>query len=115
MIQTINIPTDSRYVLKLGDTIPEILFNFEVTDAIDLTGATIRMQLYLNGKKKLDLDSTAGITIVDSKNFKIDEIPYEENHLPYGKLKGDLEITLADGKRVTYADVSYTITKHYTV
>ena len=32
MIQIINIPTDSRYVLKQGDTIPEILFNFEVTD-----------------------------------------------------------------------------------
>ena len=115
MIPIINVPTNSNYILKQGDTIPEILFNFADTDAIDLTGATIRMQLYLNNQKKLDLDSIAGITIIDAKNFKIDEIPYEENNLPAGKLNGDLEITLAGGTRVTYTDVLYTITKHYTV
>ena len=115
MIPTINIPPSSRYTIKEGDTIPEIDFSFADTDAIDLTGATIRMQLYLNNVKHLDISNTLGITIIDAKNFKIDEIPFAENTLPSGRLKGDLEITLADGVRVTYTDVYYTITKEYTV
>ena len=112
-LATVNIPIGDT-ILKQGDTIKEIDFSFAVTDTIDLTSATIRMQLYLNNSKKLDISNGNGITIIDSKNFKIDEIDYASNNLPYGVLNGDLEITDSDGVRLTYFDIIYTITKDFT-
>ena len=110
----VNIPIGDA-ILKRGDTINEIDFSFAVTDDIDLLGASIRMQLYLNGSKKLDISNGSGITIVDSKNFKIDKVDYANNNLPVGTLNGDLEITDSSGIRLTYFDITYTITKDYTV
>ena len=110
---TINIPIGNR-IIKRGDTIKEIIFAFDLTDNIDLTGSTIRMDLYLSTSKVLSLTSGNGITIIDSKSFKIDKIDYTNNNLPVGTLKGDLEITDSNGDRLTYVDVVYTIVNDYT-
>ena len=114
MTPILNIPINSNYVLKRGDTIQEIPFTFADTDAIDLVGATIRMQLYLGKRRVWSIDSTDGITIIDSKNFTIDQVAYQDNTLPSGTLKGDLEITDSNGKRLTSVDIIYTITEDYT-
>jgi len=110
---TINIPIGNN-IIKRGDTIQEILFSFDALDDIDLTGATIRMDLYLSVSKVLSLTSGNGITIIDDKSFKIDKIDYADNTLPVGTLKGDLEITNSVGDRLTYVDIVYTITNDYT-
>lgn len=112
-LETVNIPIGDT-ILKQGDTIKEINFSFDALDDINLVGSTIRLQLYLNGSKKLDISNTSGITIVDAKNFTIDEISYVDNNLPSGTLKGDLEITDSNGVRLTYFDIVYTITKDLT-
>lgn len=112
-LTTVNIPLEDA-ILKQGDTIKEINFSFGSLDDIDLIGSTIRMQLYLNNSKKLDISNSSGITIIDDKSFKIDEIDYTDNNLPSGTLKGDLEITDSNGVRLTYFDIVYTITKDLT-
>jgi len=112
---TVNIPIDCGSKIYQGDTIKEITFSFAADDNIDLVGSTIRMQLYLGSSKKLDISSGSGITIVDGKTFKIDQIDYMDNDLPFGVLKGDLEITDIGGVRLTYLDVIYKITKDLTV
>ena len=108
------IPIGNR-IIKRGDTINEITFAFDLTDNIDLTGATIRMDLYLDKNKVHSISTGNGITIIDSKSFKFDKIEYQDNNLPVGTLKGDLEITDVNGNRLTYIDVIYNITKDYTV
>ena len=115
-IQTIKIPLQSvEYTpfIKEGDTIKKITFEFGATDVIDLTGATISMQLYQDGVQTLSIDTSAGITIESTKIFSIDEI--EENTLPCGINKGDLQIEFADGTIQTLFNVEYTILKEYTI
>ena len=113
-IQTLKIPIGNNFIKK-GDTIKEINFSFDVTDNIDLTGATIRMDLFYQEESILSISNGNGITIVDSKNFNIDEIPYTDNDLPIGNSIGDLEITDTNGVRLTYFNVTFTIIKEYTV
>lgn len=116
-IQTIKIPLQSvEYTpfIKEGDTIQEITFEFGATDVIDLTGATISMQLYQDGVQTLSIYSNFnGITIVSAKIFKLDEIL--NNTLPCGINKGDLQIEFADGTIQTLFNVEYTILKEYTI
>ena len=85
-MDTINIPLGNN-ILKRGDTIKEILFEFDVADNIDLTSATIRMQLYFKNSVVFSVDSTSGITIIDSKSFKIDESVYLESEIKKFKEK----------------------------
>ena len=112
-MKTINIPIGD-YEIKRGDTIKKIPFAFDVTAPIDLTGSTIRMDLYLGNTKVHSITNGSGITIVNTKSFEIDQLDYVDNDLPAGTLKGDLEITDSDGNRLTYVDVVYTIVKDYT-
>ena len=112
-MKTINIPIGD-YEIKRGDTINEFNFAFDVDAPVDLTGATIRMDLYLGNTKVHSITNGSGITLIDTKSFKIDQLEYSDNDLPAGTLKGDLEITDSSGKRLTYVDVVYTIVKDYT-
>lgn len=112
MIQTIKIPFGANYI-KQGDTIPKILFTFDAGDDIDLTGATIKMQLYYDKKQVFAIETGAGITIVSAKVFEIDEVAKEDNTFPSGVLIGDLEITKG-GDRLTYFNIEYSIIKQYT-
>jgi len=89
-IETLQIPPEDSFI-KEGDTIPEIPFVFAPTDDIDLTGAEIKMQLYLGSIKVLDIETGNGITLVGSKAFNFDKIEAVDNNLPAGLLKGDLE------------------------
>ena len=107
-IETLQIPPSTSF-LKEGDTIPMIPFAFAATDEIDLTGATIQMQLYLSNIKVLDIETGSGITLLDSKSFEIDKIPASENDLPAGLLKGDLQVTFPSGEIKTLIDVEYNI------
>lgn len=115
-VPTLQIPIQSDNVkpfIKQGDTISKITFEFEVEDNIDITGATIKMQLYNCNNIVLDLDSDGnGITITGDRTFEIDEIL--NNTLPSGQSKGDLEINFSDGTRETYFNVVYDIKKQYT-
>ena len=113
-IPTLNIPINDDYIIQ-GDTIHAIQFAFDALDDIDLTGATIKMQVYRRGEAIIDVSTGNGITLVDDKTFIIDEIEKENNDLPIGTFQGDIEITLANGFRKTYLRVKYTIDKEYTV
>lgn len=104
-----------KFYMIEGDTIDAIPFSFDVGDSIDLTGATIKIQLYLKSNKTLDINTTSGITITGTKSFEIDKIEKENNNLKPGEHFGDLEITDSAGDRLTYIRVKLTITKQYTV
>ena len=105
--------TQYNPVIVQGDTIPRFLFK-DITN-LNLTGATIRMQLYQSFSKIFDVSSGAGITIINATSFEIDEVPFEENNFPVGTLTGDIEITLANGQRATVMKVEFTTLKHYTI
>lgn len=118
-IQTLKIPIQTgsaKPYIKQGDTIDAITFTFGVTDAIDLTLANvvIKMQVYNQGNKIIDVSNGSGITIVGAKVFNIDEVAKENNNLPFGKFLGDLEITDTNGKRFTYFNIEYTIIEQFT-
>lgn len=116
MIATLNIPISTTAVptyIKQGDTIPAILFSFAATDAIDLTGAIIRMQLYSGYQRVYDVGTViGGMTITGTKSFQVDRV--DKNDFPVGHLVGDLEIKFLSGDTVTYANVTYTIIKDHT-
>ncbi len=117
-VKIINIPLQSETVkpcIKQGDTISKWSATFGASDGIDLTGATIRMQIYWNSRKVIDVSNGNGITIDNPLKLTIDERPHTETTLPVGVGKGDLEITDSNGKRMTIVDVNYTIIEEYTV
>lgn len=115
MIETLNIPLGNTQIVQ-GDTIPEILFQFDPLDNIDLLlpNVIIKLQIYNQTNKILDISNTNGITILTDKSFKINEIPKENNNFPVGSHLGDLEITDTNGKRFTYFRVKLNIEKQYT-
>ena len=114
-METLNIPIGNTQIIQ-GDTIPEILFEFDPTDNINLSlpNVQIKMQIYLVNTKIIDISNGNGITILTNKSFKINEVPKENNNLPIGKHLGDLEITDKKRKRFTYFRVQYNIEKQYT-
>jgi hypothetical protein len=114
-IHILKIPiqtNDNNVFIKQGDTIPEIIINI---NGIDLSGAIIRMQLYKSNRRVLNVQTGNGITNISSTSFKIDEISANDNNLPSGILKGDLEVGFADGTVKTLFNVWYTIYKEYTI
>ncbi len=116
MIETLNIPIGKTEIIQ-GDTISEILFEFDISDNIDLLlpNVIIKVQIYNQNNIIIDLINGQGITILNSKSFKIDEISKEQSStLPVGSFIGDLEITDTNGKRFTYFRIKYTIQKQYT-
>lgn len=102
-----------NYHIYQYDTIEEITGGFDDTDPINLTGATIKLIIFDGRNKILNLTSenNGGITIIDNKNFVIDEIPKEENNLPFGVFHGYFIITYANSKRKTLFEVIYTVTR----
>ena len=115
-METLNIPIGNTSITQ-GDTIPEILFEFDTIDNIDLSlpNVSIKMQVYNQNNKIIDVSNLNGITIINDKSFKINEVSKENsNELPVGSFMGDLEITDTNGKRFTYLKVKYTISKQYT-
>lgn len=79
--------------IKQGTTIPEIPFDMSPEFDGDLrSNHIVRLQLYKDGKKVLDISSVqdGGITITGEKTFKINKII--ENDFPIGDLMGDLII-----------------------
>ena len=114
-METLNTPLSNTAIIQ-GDTIPEILFEFDPTDNINLLlpNVQIKMQIYLINNKIIDISNGNGITILTDKSFRIDEVSKENNNFPIGKHLGDLEITDTNGKRFTYFRVQYNIEKQYT-
>jgi hypothetical protein len=90
-MEILNIPLNNTAIIQ-GDTIPEILFEFDPLDNINLLlpNVQIRMQVYLTHNKIIDISNTNGITILTNKSFKINEVSKENNNLPIGKHLGDL-------------------------
>lgn len=117
-IETVSIPIQSSTVkpyIKQGDTIPKIVFTFDAGDDVNITGSTIAMKLFAsNGNEVFSVTNTSGITIIDNKEFEIDEVAKEDNNFPSGKLIGDVEITETDATKKTYFNIEYTIIKQYT-
>lgn len=114
-METLKIPIGDSYIVQ-GDTIPKITFEFDALDIINLSlpGTVIKMQIYNNHIKIIDISNLNGITIINPKKFEINEVSKENNNLPVGTFTGDLEITDSTGKRFTYFRVTYTILKQYT-
>lgn len=113
-VPTLSIPIQGENVkpfIKQGDTIEKISIE---TPSLDLTGASIKMQLYdKNQNKVFDVENGSGITIIDATNFEIDKVV--NNSFPSGKLRGDLQITFSDNDRKTFFNVTYNIAKEFTV
>ena len=113
-VPVLSIPIQSDTVkpyIKQGDTIPKIAIE---TPDLDLTGASIKMQLYdKNNNQVFNIENGSGITIIDATNFEIDQVL--NNDFPSGKLRGDLQIVLSDETTKTYFDVTYNVVKEYTI
>jgi hypothetical protein len=102
-----------------GDTFDEVAFQLKINDTVvDLTGATIKMQLrksYSDTAAALSLTSvsSAGITITDAVTgqFKINSqiIDIEVYNYVY-----DIQITLASGVVKTYVQGGFNITNEVT-
>jgi len=119
-ISTIGLPTHTR-----GDTFRALDFTLSqttlegatgVTTPIDLTGATICLQVRPTKNSEsvyLDLAEGAGITIVDPGHgsFQIDEQIID---IPVGTHYYDIEITLSTGFRFTWFIGTWTITSDIT-
>ena len=115
-MEILNIPLGDSNIVQ-GDTIPEILFQFDNTLGINLqaVGVIIKMQVYNQSNKIIDISNGNGITILTTNSFKINEVTKTiSSLLPHGSFIGDLEITDSSGKRFTYFRVKYTIQKQYT-
>ena len=111
-IQIVKIPFDGEYIVQ-GDTIAKT--SAEVIETgLDLTTATIKMQIYNGNTKIIDVSNGSGITVIDDTNFEIDEVTASNNNLPVGSFEGDLEITDVNNVRFTYYRVVYTILRQYT-
>ena len=108
-IKILPIPFDGEYIVQ-GDTISKTSFKF-IDEDIDLTTATIKMVVKNGSTKIINISNGSGITVIDANNFEIDEVPFAQNNLPVGCFLGDLEITDASSKRLTYMRVQYTIIK----
>lgn len=100
-----------------GDTSASILLTFELNgSALDLTGATARMQIR-NGKTGglvLELKTGNGLTIVDHSGgvLRVDEI--QRLGIPAGEYEYDVELTLASGIRKTYVGGVITVLQDVT-
>ena len=108
-----------NFTLTIGDTFSEVAFEVKKNGtAIDLTGATIKMQLrknYSDVSPALALTSvsSAGITITTaaSGQFKINEqiIDIEVFNYVY-----DIQFTLSTGEVKTYVKGGFNITPEVT-
>jgi hypothetical protein len=101
-----------------GDTFDEVAFSIKINNvALDLTGATIKMQLKKTSNSVAILSFTsagsAGITITSPSAglFKINEqiIDIEVFNYAY-----DIQLTLASGVVKTYVSGTFNITKEIT-
>lgn len=101
-----------------GDTFDEVAFSIKINNiALDLTGATIKMQLKKSSDSPASLSltsvSSAGITITSPSAglFKINEqiIDIEVFNYAY-----DIQLTLASGVVKTYVSGTFNITKEIT-
>jgi hypothetical protein len=102
-----------------GDTFDEVAFSIKINNvALDLTGATIKMQL----KKISDLTiallsltsvAAAGITITNATGglFKINQQIIDIDVFNYAY---DIQLTLASGVVKTYVSGTFSITKEIT-
>lgn len=100
-----------------GDTFKAITFTVTVNDdPLDLTGASIRMQLRLSPLHPVAYElSTAGdqIEITDAVNGKF-QIKKQIIDFPAAVYYYDIEITLADGDVKTYVAGKWQITQDVT-
>jgi hypothetical protein len=101
-----------------GDTFDEVAFSIKINNVdLDLTGATIKMQLKKTSDSSSSLSFTsvasAGITITNPSGglFKINEqiIDIEVFNYAY-----DIQLTLASGVVKTYVSGTFNITKEIT-
>jgi len=101
-----------------GDTFDEVAFSIKINNiALDLTGATIKIQLKKSSDSPASLSltsvSSAGITITSPSAglFKINEqiIDIEVFNYAY-----DIQLTLASGVVKTYVSGTFNITKEIT-
>ena len=102
-----------------GDTFDEVAFQLNINDAaVNLTGATIRMQLrknYSDTAAALSLTSvaSAGITITNASagQFKINTQIID---IPVYNYVYDIQITLSSGVVKTYVQGGFNITNEVT-
>lgn len=84
--------------------------------AIDLTGATIKMDIRKDSKTGTSIDSRVtsdGITILDAVNGVL-QIDAFKVLYPVGKYYYDLQITFAAGNVKTYIEGTFTVTQDVT-
>ena len=96
-IVTLTIPHEGMFI-KQGDTIPAITFTLLPTDDFDFSDSEIKMQLFQNGKLIFTAKTGEGITILEPKKFKIDQIEAAKNNFPHGILLGDIQFSKENGE-----------------
>lgn len=117
MSNLIQLPINNSSKIYKGDTWKgielEILKN---AVAINLTGATIKLNLFPKNTNNtaLILVTGNGISLTDPVNgkFKIDQIS-RLNYEP-GVYTGDVEITLSNNEKTTYCSIALTISPDIT-
>lgn len=111
-IPVLKLPIDSTAYIKQGDTIPKLSCSFAAEDVIDITNSTIKVKLFLGTQLVYTASSGSGITHINAKAFEIDNIQ-QTIPFPEGTLKGDLQITDANGSTFTYFNIEVEIIKEY--
>ena len=102
-----------------GDTFDEVDFQLKINDAaVNLTGATIRMQLrknYSDTSAALSLTSasSAGITITNASEGRF-KINTQIIDIPVYNYVYDIQITLSSGVVKTYVQGGFNITNEVT-
>ena len=115
-VELVNIPLQTEEVctfIKQGDTIEAYQIDI-IETGLDLRTCVIRMQLYNNNNKVMDIVTGSGITALSAITMQIDTYPAAKNNLPEGISIGDLQVTTAAGLTTTYFNIAYTISKQYT-
>lgn len=113
-IEILRIPFRGEFIME-GDTILKTVFRATANEFPDLTASSIKLQLYFNKSKVLDLSNGNGITIDSATQFTIDQLDADDNNLPAGVSRGDLEITDGNGVKKTYYIIEYEILKQSTI
>lgn len=74
-----------------GATIGEFILTFD----IDITGADFTLVIKNGARTILNLSTTdGGLTVTGANTLRIDQIDYQNNNLPVGVFKGDLDMIL---------------------
>lgn len=113
--QRISFPLDGHLPLTQGDTWLGAIFTVKQDGSgLNLTGATLNIDLYQGLRKTLSLSTLNGSITWNNQAAGVFTIQPQVLNLGVGQHIGDLQITDANGIITTYCQIVLNITKEYT-